>query len=78
MIACASDWLQGPYIYKLYADYDFKAVEIGYLFSAGYVSSLIFGTYIGGAADHYGRKRSALRKNYTIYLELLNSTVSKY
>lgn len=31
-------------------------VEIGYLFIAGFVSSLLFGTIVGSAADRYGRK----------------------
>jgi len=51
-----ADWLQGPYVYALYASYGFSKAEIGQLFIAGFSSSLIFGTIAGGVADKVGRK----------------------
>ena len=47
----ASDWLQGPYVYKLYAYYGFDQGDIGLLFIAGFLSSLLFGTFLGSLAD---------------------------
>ena len=47
----ASDWLQGPYVYKLYASYGFDKGDIGLLFIAGFLSSLLFGTFLGSLAD---------------------------
>jgi MFS transporter, MFS domain-containing protein family, molybdate-anion transporter len=46
-----SDWLQGPYVYKLYQYYGFGTKEIGELFIAGFLSSGVFGTFIGSFAD---------------------------
>jgi MFS transporter, MFS domain-containing protein family, molybdate-anion transporter len=55
-----SDWLQGPYVYALYDHYGFTKGEIGQLFIVGFGSSLIFGTFVGGLADKYGRKLNCL------------------
>lgn len=55
-LATFADWLQGPYIYKLYSDYGFKEDDIAILYIAGFASSTIFGTLVGHLADAYGRK----------------------
>lgn len=56
----AGDWLQGPYVYALYEAYGFGRGDIGRLFIAGFGSSMIFGTIVGGLADNHGRKKAAL------------------
>ena len=55
--AMTADWLQGPYVYALYASYGFSKHNIAVLFVGGFGSSMIFGTFIGAAADKMGRKR---------------------
>uniref|UniRef100_A0A1B6KYB1 Molybdate-anion transporter n=1 Tax=Graphocephala atropunctata TaxID=36148 RepID=A0A1B6KYB1_9HEMI len=55
-LATFSDWLQGPYIYKLYSDYGYEEEEIAVLYIAGFASSSLFGTFVGHIADKYGRK----------------------
>ena len=47
----AGDWLQGPYVYALYAGYGFSKGDIGKLFIAGFGSSMVFGTVVGSLAD---------------------------
>lgn len=47
----AGDWLQGPYVYKLYQQYNFTQVEIGQLFICGFGASAVFGTFAGSLAD---------------------------
>ena len=59
-LAMGSDWLQGPYCYKLYSSYGFPPREVGYLFVAGYASSALMGSCVGGLTDRIGRKRMAL------------------
>ena len=49
--ATAGDWLQGPYVYALYAGYGFSKGDIGKLFIAGFGSSMFFGTVVGSLAD---------------------------
>jgi hypothetical protein len=39
LLATLSDWLQGPYVYALYADYGYTQHEIAVLFVAGFGSS---------------------------------------
>lgn len=56
LMATLSDWLQGPYVYALYADYGFDQHEIAQLFVAGFGSSMIFGSFVGGMADWGGRR----------------------
>jgi len=57
LLAAFSDWLQGPYVYALYDTYGYTQHEIAVLFVAGFGSSMIFGSFIGGMADQGGRKR---------------------
>jgi len=55
-LAITADWLQGPYVYELYASYGYSKADIARLFVAGFGSSMITGTFIGSVADAWGRK----------------------
>ena len=57
LLAAASDWLQGPYVYALYDAYGYSQHEIAVLFVAGFGSSMVFGSFVGGMADQGGRRR---------------------
>mmetsp|Transcript_68578 Transcript_68578/g.200648 ORF Transcript_68578/g.200648 Transcript_68578/m.200648 type:complete len:516 (-) Transcript_68578:394-1941(-) len=59
-LCAAADWLQGPYTYVLYAAYGFSNNEIAQLFVVGYVSSLVFGCFVGSLTDKFGRKKCCL------------------
>ena len=56
LTATLSDWLQGPYVYALYSDYKYTQHEIAVLFVAGFGSSMVFGSFVGGMADWGGRR----------------------
>lgn len=56
LLATFSDWLQGPYVYRLYHEYHFDDAVISKLFLAGFLSSSLFGCVVGYLADRYGRK----------------------
>jgi Na+/melibiose symporter-like transporter len=56
LMATLSDWLQGPYVYALYSEYGFEQHHIAQLFVAGFGSSMIFGSFVGGMADWGGRR----------------------
>ena len=60
LLATLSDWMQGPYVYALYADYGYTQHDIAVLFVAGFGSSMIFGSFIGGMADWGGRRNFVL------------------
>ncbi|KAN0047285.1 hypothetical protein ACTA71_001667 [Dictyostelium dimigraforme] len=51
LLAMASDWLQGPYVYVLYESYGFTKQEIAILFIFGFLSSLVFGMAVGPIID---------------------------
>ena len=57
LLATSSDWFQGPYVYALYSAYGFSQHDIAVLFVAGFGSSMIFGSFIGGMADSGGRRK---------------------
>ncbi|GFR19051.1 molybdate-anion transporter [Trichonephila clavata] len=54
------DWLQGPYIYKLYSHYGFTNFQIAVLYVVGFSASVLFGTGAGVLADSFGRKRMCM------------------
>lgn len=60
VFCAAADWLQGPYVYALYADYDFSRHQIAQLFVAGFASSLVFSCVVGAICDRFGRKKCAV------------------
>jgi MFS transporter, MFS domain-containing protein family, molybdate-anion transporter len=47
-------------VYALYQHYKFSIAQIGQLFIVGFGSSMLFGTFVGGLADRYGRKLNCL------------------
>ncbi|TYZ62617.1 hypothetical protein PybrP1_002377 [[Pythium] brassicae (nom. inval.)] len=52
-----ADWLQGTHMYSLYQSY---GVNISALFLTGFLSSAIFGHWIGAVVDRYGRRNACL------------------
>ncbi|GAB0495441.1 hypothetical protein MMPV_006742 [Pyropia vietnamensis] len=60
LMAMAADWLQGPYVYALYASYGFQRSAIAHLYIIGFAASAVGGTALSSAADVYGRKRAVL------------------
>ena len=57
-LAVTGDWLQGPYVYALYAAYDFSKQQIAVLFIVGFGASGILGAFTGVIADRFGRRLS--------------------
>ena len=53
LLIMLADWLQGTNMYTLYASYN---VDIGSLFITGFLSSAIFGTFVGVYVDKWGRR----------------------
>lgn len=56
LLCTFSDWLKGPYVYALYEEYGFSKPQIAWLFVGGFLSSLVFGTFVGSLSDKFGRK----------------------
>lgn len=51
LIMTSADWLQGPYLYAVYDLHGFSMNEIGRLFIVGFVSSAVFGPWVGSLSD---------------------------
>lgn len=57
LTATMADWLQGPFVYALYASYGYDQQGIAVLFVAAFASSLVLGTLVAFWADWVGRRR---------------------
>lgn len=57
LMAMFADWLQGPYLYKLYQHYGFQEEQIAILYVFGFASTVLLGTWTPIAADQFGRKK---------------------
>lgn len=53
----AADWLQGPHIYPMYK-YEKKLPEttVAFLYASGFIGSAVSATFVGHAADRFGRR----------------------
>lgn len=60
LVCVAADWLQGPYLYSLYADRGCTQGVIAKLFAVGFVSSGTLGPAVGGSCDRVGRRFGCL------------------
>lgn len=69
--ALLADWLQGPYLYKLYTHYGFQEDQIAVLYVVGFASSVILGTWAPIAADRFGRKKLCIFFTVTYSLSCL-------
>jgi len=77
-LATFSDWLQGPYVYKLYSDYGYKEEDIAFLYIAGFGSSSIFGALVGHIADKYGRKKLCMSFGFIYSICCLTKITSDF
>jgi MFS family permease len=59
-LAICADWLQGPYVYALYASLGYGRTDINILFVTGFATSGLLGPFIGQLADQFGRKQMIL------------------
>ena len=75
-LALLGDWLQGPYVYKLYAFYGFKESQIAVLYVAGFASSVLFGTCTGPLADIWGRRKMVRNAHFSCASSVVHFFVS--
>eukprot|EP01083_Nonionella_stella_P265168 898567_1 len=54
LLVMLADWMQGPYVYKLYSSYNIPTLEIAILFIIGFGTSGVTGAFIGSLADKFG------------------------
>ncbi|XP_030410355.1 molybdate-anion transporter [Gopherus evgoodei] len=59
-LALVADWLQGPYLYKLYQHYHFLEGQIAIIYVCGFASSVLFGLVSTSLVDWLGRKKSCI------------------
>lgn len=68
LLAMFADWLQGPYLYKLYSYYGYQEEQIAILYVFGFASTVIIGMWAPLAADQFGRKKLCL--SFTVLYSL--------
>ncbi|XP_068195524.1 molybdate-anion transporter [Antennarius striatus] len=60
LLALWADWLQGPYLYKLYRHYSFLESQIAILYVCGLASCVLFAPFSGWLLQAFGRRRTCL------------------
>ncbi|KAI8073073.1 hypothetical protein BC940DRAFT_290476 [Gongronella butleri] len=73
-----SDWLQGPYLYKLYTTYGLEFERIALLFLTGFLSGAFAGTALGSMADSWGRRKMCLLFCFTTITALCVRMMNVY
>ena len=68
LMAMFADWLQGPYLYKLYSYYGFQEAQIAVLYVFGFASTVVIGMWAPLAADRFGRKKLCI--SFTVLYSL--------
>jgi hypothetical protein len=67
-LLASTDWLQGPYVYDLYAGYGYSSNMIKVLFVVGFSSALVSGPFVGAIAGRFGLKQMVLAGYCLTYL----------
>ncbi|XP_018616278.1 molybdate-anion transporter [Scleropages formosus] len=60
LLALWADWLQGPYLYKLYRHYSFLESQIAILYVCGLASCVLFSPVAGWLPQALGQRRTCL------------------
>ncbi|KAK1803254.1 hypothetical protein P4O66_004041 [Electrophorus voltai] len=60
LLALWADWLQGPYLYKLYRHYSFLESQIAILYVCGLASCVLFAPVAGWLSQALGRRQTCL------------------
>jgi hypothetical protein len=74
-LATFGDWIQGGYLYALYAQHGYSMRHIALLFVVGYASAATAGTYSSAVGDVGGHKRNCVAYGliYSLSCLLANS-----
>jgi MFS family permease len=59
-IALFAEWLQSPYLYRIYSHYGFIDTQIAIIYVCGFIASILFGTASGYLAIKCGRKKACM------------------
>eukprot|EP00755_Sulcionema_specki_P014943 Sspe_Gene.58045::Locus_31838_Transcript_1_1_Confidence_1.000_Length_1611::g.58045::m.58045 len=78
LLATATDWIQGPYQFKVYLTYGLTEHQIGMLYIAGFGTSMILGTWAAGLFDSYGRKAGCIAYCLTCSLSCLTKNFATF
>lgn len=60
LLALWADWLQGPYLYKLYRHYSFLESQIAILYVCGLASCVLFAPFSGWLSQALGRRHTCI------------------
>ena len=60
ILATFGDWIQGGYLYALYAEYGYSMGGIAALFVVGYGAAATVGTYVGAVGDVHGHRTNCM------------------
>lgn len=67
-----ADWVQGPFLYRVFQHHAIAPEDIAVLYSCAYASSAVLGTLAGSLGDRIGRKRLTIL--YGVVFALASAT----
>ena len=59
-LATFGDWIQGGFLYALYAEYGYSMRSVSLIFVVGYASAATIGTYVAALGDLGGHRRNCV------------------
>ena len=59
-LATFGDWIQGGFLYALYAEYGYSMRAVSLIFVVGYASAATIGTYVAALGDLGGHRRNCV------------------
>ena len=59
-LATFGDWIQGGFLYALYAEYGYSMRAVSLIFVVGYASAATVGTYVAALGDLGGHRRNCV------------------
>ncbi|ELK34573.1 Major facilitator superfamily domain-containing protein 5 [Myotis davidii] len=77
-LALTADWLQAPYLYKLYHHYHFLESQTAILYDCGLASTVLYGLVASSLVDWLGRKKSCVLFSLTYSLCCLTKLSRDY
>ena len=78
LLAVLGDWLQGPYLYRLYHSYGYVERQVVVIYISGLVSAAMVSPVRDLFANRYGRKRAAIMLSLLYALSCLFNMFGNY
>ncbi len=78
LLVVLGDWLQGPYLYRLYHYYGYQETQVAIIYVCGMISSTVFFPAAEVIANRYGRRKTAIVCCLLYSVSCMATSISNY